>query len=58
MAIQQLKTVGSLMVSKYSKIEIQDKSKTKTTLLSRLGDPFATGLVFTSRDIDNKTGEK
>lgn len=43
------------MVSKYSKIEIQDKSKTKTMLRSRLGDPFATGLVFTSRDTDTDT---
>ncbi|KAG0298279.1 hypothetical protein BGZ98_000262 [Dissophora globulifera] len=33
----KIKTVGSLMVSKYSKIEIQDPSKTKQILLSRGG---------------------
>ncbi|KAG0225391.1 cytochrome P450 [Mortierella sp. GBAus27b] len=49
LAIQELKTVGVLMVSNYSKIEIQDKSKTKTTLLSRIGSPIDTGLIFTSR---------
>ncbi|KAG0313997.1 hypothetical protein BGZ99_008436 [Dissophora globulifera] len=49
LAIQELKTVGSLMVSKYSKIEIQDPSQTKKILLSRLGEPLGTGLIFTSR---------
>ena len=49
LAIQELKTVGVLMVSNYSKIEIQDPSKTKKALLSRIGDPIDTGLIFTSR---------
>ncbi|KAF9355986.1 hypothetical protein BGX34_010163 [Mortierella sp. NVP85] len=49
LAIQELKTVGVLMVANYSKIEIQDPSKTKKALLSRIGDPIDTGLIFTSR---------
>ncbi|KAG0319095.1 hypothetical protein BGZ99_005278 [Dissophora globulifera] len=49
LAIQELKTVGSLMVQKYSKIEIQDPSKSMSILLSRLGQPLDTGLIFTSR---------
>ncbi|KAG0321926.1 hypothetical protein BGZ99_003596 [Dissophora globulifera] len=49
LAIQELKTVGELMVSRYSKIEIQDPSKTKQVLLARMGAPTATGLTFTSR---------
>ncbi|KAG0041204.1 hypothetical protein BGZ83_002170 [Gryganskiella cystojenkinii] len=58
LAIQELKTVGSLMVSKYSKIEIQDKSKTKAMLLLRIGDPFSTGLIFTSHGAEPKTNEE
>ncbi|KAF9355251.1 hypothetical protein BGX26_006826 [Mortierella sp. AD094] len=49
LAIQEMKTVGSLMISKYSKIEIQDRSKTKKALLSRMGNPIDAGLIFTSR---------
>ncbi|KAI1318367.1 hypothetical protein EDD11_006705 [Mortierella claussenii] len=49
LAIQELKTVASLMVANYSKIEIQDPSKTKKALLSRIGNPIDTGLIFTSR---------
>ncbi|KAG0329640.1 hypothetical protein BG004_002292 [Podila humilis] len=49
LAIQELKTVGVLMISRYSKIEIQDPSKTKNILRSRIGDQIATGLIFTSR---------
>ncbi|GJJ75559.1 hypothetical protein EMPS_07917 [Entomortierella parvispora] len=58
LAIQQLKTVGSLMISKYSKIDVQDKSKAKAVLLSRLGDPLATGLIFTSRGSNAKTSKE
>ncbi|KAF9190494.1 hypothetical protein BGZ51_008533 [Haplosporangium sp. Z 767] len=50
LAIQELKTIGVLMVSKYSKIEIQDPSKTKRVLRSRIGEPSITGLIFTSRE--------
>ncbi|KAF8970278.1 hypothetical protein BGZ46_010508 [Entomortierella lignicola] len=50
LAIQELKTIGVLMVSKYSKIEIKDPSKTKSILLSSIGTPIDTGLTFTSRD--------
>ncbi|KFH70068.1 hypothetical protein MVEG_04871 [Podila verticillata NRRL 6337] len=49
LAIQELKTVGVLMISKYSKIQIQDPSKTKKVLRSRIGEPIVTGLIFTSR---------
>jgi hypothetical protein len=49
LAIQELKTVGVLMISKYSKIQIQDPSKTKKILRSRIGEPIVTGLIFTSR---------
>ncbi|CAO3570808.1 unnamed protein product [Mortierella alpina] len=49
LAMQELKTIGVLMVSKYSKIEVQDPKKLKTVLRSRLGEPTATGLIFTSR---------
>ncbi|KAF9983448.1 hypothetical protein BGZ65_001786, partial [Modicella reniformis] len=49
LAIQELKTVGVLMVANYSKIEIQDPSKTKKALLTRIGNPIDTGLLFTSR---------
>ncbi|KAF9344275.1 hypothetical protein BGX26_004582 [Mortierella sp. AD094] len=49
LAIQEIKTVGSLMISKYSRIEIQDKSKTKESLFTGVGAPVPTGLIFTSR---------
>ncbi|KAG9322880.1 hypothetical protein KVV02_002389 [Mortierella alpina] len=49
LAMQELKTIGVLMVSKYSKIEVQDPKKLKSVLRSRLGEPTATGLIFTSR---------
>ncbi|KAG0088418.1 hypothetical protein BGZ92_006221, partial [Podila epicladia] len=49
LAIQELKTVGVLMISKYSKIQIQDPSKTNKVLRSRIGEPIVTGLIFTSR---------
>ncbi|KAG0055924.1 hypothetical protein BGZ83_007047 [Gryganskiella cystojenkinii] len=49
LAIQELKTIGVLMVSRYSNIEIQDPSKTQKVLRSRIGTPTVTGLVLTSR---------
>ncbi|KAI1302998.1 hypothetical protein EDD11_005451 [Mortierella claussenii] len=49
LAIQELKTIGVLMVSRYSKIEIQDPSKTMRVLRSRIGQPSITGLTFTGR---------
>ncbi|KAF9897486.1 hypothetical protein BX616_005516 [Lobosporangium transversale] len=48
--VEQLKAVGALMVSKYSKIEIQDPSKTKMALCTHIGEPIDTGLKFTSRE--------
>jgi len=47
--MQELKTIGVMMVSKYSKIEVQDSTKLKKILRSRMGEPADTGLIFTSR---------
>jgi len=49
LAIQELKTVGALMVSRYSKIEMQNPEDKKKALLSRIGEPCPSGLIFTSR---------
>ncbi|KAG0275028.1 hypothetical protein BGZ96_003978 [Linnemannia gamsii] len=49
LAVQILKTVGALMVSRYSKIEMIDPSHEKRALLSRIGDHCPSGLIFTSR---------
>lgn len=49
LAMQELKTIGVLMASKYSKIEVQDPKKLKSVLQSRIGEPAGTGLIFTSR---------
>ncbi|KAF9565999.1 hypothetical protein EC968_003936 [Mortierella alpina] len=49
LATQELKTIGVLMVSRYSKIEVQDPTKLKSILRSRLGEPTTTGLIFSSR---------
>ncbi|KAF9275032.1 hypothetical protein BGZ68_000167 [Mortierella alpina] len=49
LAIQELKTVGVLLVSRFSNIEMQDSSKKMKALLPRVGAPVPTGLYFTSR---------
>ncbi|KAG0227805.1 cytochrome P450 [Mortierella sp. GBAus27b] len=49
LAIQELKTIGVLMVSQYSKIEMQDPTKLMDSLRTRIGDTTHTGLIFTSR---------
>ena len=49
LAIQEIKTIGVLVVSKYSKIEIQDPSKTTKSLRTRMGEPVPTGVIMTSR---------
>ncbi|KAG9068998.1 hypothetical protein KI688_009888 [Linnemannia hyalina] len=54
LAIQELKTVGVLMVSRYSKIEMIDPSHKKRALLSRIGEPCPSGLIFTSRTAPTK----
>ncbi|KAF9934633.1 hypothetical protein BGZ67_003769 [Mortierella alpina] len=51
LAVQELKTVGVLLVSRFSKIEMQDPSKKMKALLARLGTPVPTGLYFTSRRV-------
>jgi hypothetical protein len=55
MAVQVLKAIGSLMVSRYSKIEMIDPSYGEQILQSRRGDHNATGLIFTSRSAPTKT---
>ncbi|KAF9911882.1 hypothetical protein EC991_001786 [Linnemannia zychae] len=49
LAIQELKTIGLLMISRYSKIEIQDPSKTQRILRIRTGASYGTGLLLTRR---------
>ncbi|KAF9352364.1 hypothetical protein BGX34_012184 [Mortierella sp. NVP85] len=49
LAIQEIKTVGVLMVSRYSKVEMQDPSQAMKALRTRIGQPTPTGLIFTSR---------
>ncbi|KAF9963475.1 hypothetical protein BGZ70_007394 [Mortierella alpina] len=49
LAVQELKTVGVLLVTHFSNIELQDPSKKMKALLSRVGEPVPTGLYFTSR---------
>ncbi|KAF8934048.1 cytochrome P450 [Dissophora ornata] len=49
LAIQDLKVIGSLLVSKYSKLEIVDKEKTKKMILGQLGDIPPSPIAFTSR---------
>ncbi|KAG0211437.1 hypothetical protein BGX28_007929 [Mortierella sp. GBA30] len=51
LAIQEIKTVGAMLVSKYSKIELQDPSKKTQALFSKVGEAVPTGLYFTSREI-------
>ncbi|KAK3831899.1 MAG: cytochrome P450 [Linnemannia gamsii] len=57
LAIQELKTVGALVVSRYSKIEMQDPSHKKRAILSRIGDPCPSGLIFTSRSVASNDKE-
>ncbi|KAG9320173.1 hypothetical protein KVV02_003003, partial [Mortierella alpina] len=54
LAIQEVKTVGALMVSRYSKIELQDPSQKTKALRSLLGEKVPTGLYFTSREAKNE----
>ncbi|KAF9948787.1 hypothetical protein BGZ72_009359 [Mortierella alpina] len=53
LAMQEVKTVGALMVSRYSKIEMQDPSKKMKALRSEVGEKVPTGLYFTGRDAKN-----
>ncbi|KAG0227807.1 cytochrome P450 [Mortierella sp. GBAus27b] len=50
LAIQEVKAIGALMISRYSKIQIQNPSETAKVLRSRPAEPLCTGLVFTSRN--------
>ncbi|KAK3817519.1 MAG: cytochrome P450 [Benniella sp.] len=49
LAIHEVKAIIVLMVSKYSKFEIQDPSQTMRILRSRIGEPAPTGLIFHNR---------
>ncbi|CAO3565003.1 unnamed protein product [Mortierella alpina] len=53
LAMQEVKTVGALMVSRYSKIEMQDPSQKTKALRSLIGEKVPTGLYFTSREPRN-----
>ena len=50
MASQQTKTVVSLMVSKFEKIEFQDLNQVASVLRTRHGNVASPALVFTSRE--------
>ncbi|KAF9971902.1 hypothetical protein BGZ73_005053 [Actinomortierella ambigua] len=49
LAIETLKAFLCIMVTRFSKFEIEDPSKAATVLHSRMGDPLATGLYLTTR---------
>ncbi|KAF9553890.1 hypothetical protein BGW38_009353, partial [Lunasporangiospora selenospora] len=49
LAIQEMKTVVLMFLQRYSKIEIQDPTRTNEVLHSRFGKPLPTGLYFTKR---------
>ncbi|KAG0225392.1 cytochrome P450 [Mortierella sp. GBAus27b] len=49
LAVQDMKVFGALIVGRYSKIEILEKSKTKLMLQNRLGSTPPSPLIFTSR---------
>ncbi|KAG0206004.1 hypothetical protein BGX28_002506 [Mortierella sp. GBA30] len=49
LAIQELKTIAVLIVSRFSRIEVEDPTKTKRILRAPFGTPADTGLIFTSR---------
>ncbi|KAF9343051.1 hypothetical protein BGX34_007287 [Mortierella sp. NVP85] len=57
LAIQEIKTVGVLAVSKFSKIEIQDPSKTMKSLRTNIGEPVPSGLIITSRKRASRQGD-
>ncbi|KAG0211435.1 hypothetical protein BGX28_007927 [Mortierella sp. GBA30] len=55
LAIQEIKTICALIVSRYSKLELQDPTKKMKALLSRPGEAVPTGLYFTSRAAETTT---
>ena len=57
LAIQELEIVCVLMVCKFSKITIQDPSKTKSAHQTRLGNPIPTGIISTSRNAEQRNFE-
>ena len=51
LAVHEIVIAGALLVSKYSKIEIQNKALTKMMLLDNLGMTPASPIIFTSRGV-------
>ncbi|KAF9273981.1 hypothetical protein BGZ68_001013 [Mortierella alpina] len=49
LAIQEIKTVTALLVTRYSMLELEDPSKKNKALFAAIGEPVPTGLYFTSR---------
>ncbi|KAG0211436.1 hypothetical protein BGX28_007928 [Mortierella sp. GBA30] len=55
LAVQEMKTITALLVSRYSKLELQDTSKKAKALVARLGEHVPTGLYFISRSTECRT---
>ncbi|KAF9571172.1 hypothetical protein EC968_000975 [Mortierella alpina] len=49
LAIQEIKTITALLVTRYSMLELEDPSKKTKALFASFGEPVPTGLSFTSR---------
>ncbi|KAG0211429.1 hypothetical protein BGX28_007921 [Mortierella sp. GBA30] len=49
LAVHEIKIAGALLVTKYSKLEIQEKEKTKMMLLNTLDRTPPSAIIFTSR---------
>ncbi|KAG0211434.1 hypothetical protein BGX28_007926 [Mortierella sp. GBA30] len=58
LAIQEIKTICALLVTRYSKLEFQDPSKKMAALYARISEPVPTGLYFTSRAAADMDGTK
>ncbi|KAF9095611.1 hypothetical protein BGX23_000220 [Mortierella sp. AD031] len=49
LAVHELKVIGALFVTKYSKFEMIEPKDRKKALFTKVGYPCASGLIFTSR---------
>ncbi|KAF9961117.1 hypothetical protein BGZ72_004881 [Mortierella alpina] len=55
LAIQEIKTITALLVTRYSRLELEDPSKKNIALFAVIGQPVPTGLYFTSRTLPDGT---